>query len=146
MLPTIILRTDAWDVWIRGMRECIVATMVRTEVNVLPHIIKLKDGRLATPFGIRDVLDAVEEYAGDEVRRYLEENISDAEELEAELDALEKGQEEELEQQGDYQRALLNDIKAEAETLAELLDADRLDRKKLKKAADNIWRMCYREL
>lgn len=47
---------------------------------------------------------------------------------------------------GDYQRALLNDIKAEAETLAELLDADRLDRKKLKKAADNIWRMCYREL
>lgn len=128
------------------MRECIVATMVRTEVNVLPHIIKLKDGRLATPFGIRDVLDAVEEYAGDEVRRYLEENISDAEELEAELEALEKGQEEELEQQGDYQRALLNDIKAEAETLAELLDADRLDRKKLKKAADNIWRMCYREL
>lgn len=128
------------------MRECIVAAMVRTEVNVLPHIIKLKDGRLATPFGIRDVLDAVEEYAGDEVRRYLEENISDAEELEAELEALEKGQEEELEQQGDYQRALLNDIKAEAETLAELLDADRLDRKKLKKAADNIWRMCYREL
>lgn len=128
------------------MRECIVAAMVRTEVNVLPHIIKLKDGRLATPFGIRDVLDAVEEYAGDEVRRYLEENISDAEELEAELEALEKGQEEELEQQGDYQRALLNDIKAEAETLAELLDEERLDRKKLKKAADNIWRMCYREL
>lgn len=146
MLPAITSKIDELDAWIRGIRECIVAAMVRTEVNVLPHIIKLKDGRLATPFGIRDVLDAVEEYAGDEVRRYLEENISDAEELEAELEALEKGQEEELEQQGDYQRALLNDIKAEAETLAELLDADRLDRKKLKKAADNIWRMCYREL
>lgn len=112
----------------------------------MPHIIRLKDGRLTTPFGIRDVLDTVEEYAGEEVRRYLEENILDAKELEAELEALEKEQEEELERQGDHQRALLNDIKAETENLAELLDADRLDRKKLKKGADNIWRMCYREL
>lgn len=128
------------------MSKCIATAMVGTEVNVLPYVIKMKDDRLVTPFGIRDALDVVEEYAGNEVRRYLEENISDAKELEAELEALEKEQEEELERQGDHQRALLNDIKEEAETLTELLGADRLDRKKLRKAADNIWRMCYGEL
>ena len=51
-----------------------------------------------------------------------------------------------LERQGEHQRSLLNDIKEEAETLEELLHAQRLDRKKLQKAADNIWRICSREL
>ena len=47
---------------------------------------------------------------------------------------------------GDHQRALLNEIREEAESLGVLLDAPRLDRKKLKQTAENIWRMCYREL
>ena len=31
----------------------------------MPHVLKLKDGKFLTAFAIEDVLDAVEEYAGD---------------------------------------------------------------------------------
>lgn len=34
----------------------------------MPHAIELKDGKLLTPFGIRDLLDAVQDYAGEELR------------------------------------------------------------------------------
>ena len=112
----------------------------------MPHVLKLKNGKLITPFDLADVLEVVGEYAGDEVRRYLEENLSDTEELEKELDGMYREHEEELERQGDQQRALLNEIREEAESLGGLLEAPRLDRKKLKQAAENIWRMCYREL
>ena len=112
----------------------------------MPHVMRMKDGRVTTVFDLRGALELTQEYAGWELREFLEETISDAEELQEALETLEKEQEEELEQHGDYQRALLNDIKEEAEALRSLLDADRLDRKKLRKAADNIWRICYREL
>lgn len=39
----------------------------------MPHALKMKDGKLLTPFGIRDLLDAVEYYAGEELRREIEE-------------------------------------------------------------------------
>lgn len=112
----------------------------------MPHVLRMKDGKFITPFDLDDVLEAVEEYAGDEVRQYLEGNLSDTAELEKELDGMYREHEEELERQGDRQRALLNDIREEAESLGVLLEAPRLDRKKLKQAAENIWRMCYREL
>ena len=35
----------------------------------MPHVLKMKDGKLLTPFGIRDLLDAVQDYAGEELRR-----------------------------------------------------------------------------
>ena len=112
----------------------------------IPHVLKLKDGKFLTAFAIEDVLDAVEEYAGDEVRRYLAENLTDTAALEQELDETYKEHEKELEQLTDYQRSVLCDIQEEADALDELLDAPRLDRKKLKKAASSIWLMCNREL
>lgn len=112
----------------------------------MPHVMRLKDGKLITPFDIHDVLEAVEEYTGDEPRKYLEENIADAEELGKELDAEYKEHEEELERVGDHHCALLNDIRCEAESLTEMLDAQRLDRKKLRKAANAIIQMCSQEL
>ena len=53
--------------------------------------------------------------------------------------------EEDLERLGDHQRAVLNAVREEVESLGNLLDAQRLDRRKLKKATDNIWRMCDRD-
>ena len=112
----------------------------------MPHALRLKDGKLITPFDLEDVLEIVEEYAGDEVRQYLAENLSDTDALEKELDRLYREHEEDLERLGDHQRAVLNAVREEAESLGNLLDAQRLDRRKLKKATDNIWRMCDREL
>ena len=54
----------------------------------MPHVLRLKDGKLIIPFDLDDVLEAVEEYAGDEVRQYLEENLSDTADLEKELDEI----------------------------------------------------------
>ena len=112
----------------------------------MPHALRLKDGKLITPFDLEDVLEIVEGYAGDEVRQYLAENLSDTDALEKELDRLYREHEEDLERLGDHQRAVLNAVREEAESLGNLLDAQRLDRRKLKKAIDNIWRMCDREL
>ena len=52
----------------------------------MPHVIKLKDGKLLVPLGAQDALDAVEKYVGDELRHYLEENLTDTAALEQELD------------------------------------------------------------
>ena len=112
----------------------------------MPHVLKLKDGKLITPFDLEDVLEIVKEYAGDEVRQYLAENLSDTDALEKELDRLYREHEEDLERLGDHQRAVLNAVREEAESLGNLLDAQRLDRRKLKKATDTILRMCDREL
>jgi len=112
----------------------------------MPQVIKIKSGQLITLFDIRDTLDAVEDHMGNEMRCCLEEYLRDTAELETELKDLEKDHEEELERFGDHQRALLNDIREEAEALGSLLEANRLDRKKLRSAADNIWRICYQEL
>ena len=112
----------------------------------MPHALRLKDGKLITPFDLEDVLEIVEGYAGDEVRQYLAENLSDTDALEKELDRLYQEHEEDLERLGGHQRAVLIAVREEAESLGSLLDAQRLDRRKLKKATDTILRMCDREL
>ena len=41
----------------------------------MPHLIQLKDGSLLTPFDIGDLLDAVEQCAGGELRQEIESYI-----------------------------------------------------------------------
>ena len=60
--------------------------MALWEGKICPHVLRMKDGKFITPFDLDDVLEAVEEYAGDGVRQYLEENLSDTVNLEKELD------------------------------------------------------------
>ena len=99
----------------------------------MAHVLSVKGGRNVAVFGIRDILDIVGDCVGNDIRHYLEEHLADIGEMEAEFEFADKEHEKELERQ-------------EAETLEELLHAQRLDRKKLQKAADNIWRICSREL
>lgn len=55
----------------------------------MPHVIQLKDGKLLIAFEIRDVLEVVENYTGQETRKYieeyLEENIQDTKDFETQL-------------------------------------------------------------
>ena len=37
----------------------------------MPHAIEMKDGKILTPFGIRDLLEAVSDYAGEELAREI---------------------------------------------------------------------------
>lgn len=43
----------------------------------MPHVMKMKDGKLLTPFDVKDVLEAIEVYAGEDTRKYIEEYLED---------------------------------------------------------------------
>lgn len=110
------------------------------------QVLKLKDGRITTAFCLRDGMELAEEYGGHELRCFLEEEMSG---LQEELDGYKEdadSYEKELDHVRDYQHSLLCDIREEAEAVSDLLDADRLDRWKLRKAVDGIWRKANDEL
>lgn len=112
----------------------------------MPHRLKCKDGRLITPFDVRDVLEAVEEQCGEEVRNYieayLEENIQEVADFEQQAAEYEK----QLERQGDHQRAVLCNILEEVEALDLLLHDNRLNRKRMQGAVKILRQMVNREL
>ena len=41
----------------------------------MPNVLEIKGGDLLTPMGLYDVMDAVEDYMGTDIRQYLEEYI-----------------------------------------------------------------------
>ena len=76
----------------------------------MPHVLKMKDGKLLTPFGIWDLLDAVQDYAGEELRReiesYIDTNVEDIGDYEKEYDRMEQDNE----RLADHQRSVLCNI------------------------------------
>lgn len=123
------------------------ATILRIKgVNKMPHVLKMKDGKLLTPFGIRDLLDAVEDYAGEELRReiesYIDTNVEDIGDYEKEYDRMEQDNE----RLADHQRSVLCNIRDEMEALDTLLQDTRLNRRRMQGAVRIIQQMINREL
>lgn len=112
----------------------------------MPHAIEMKDGKLLTPFGIRDLLEAVSDYAGEELAREIEEyidtNVADIDDYEKEFDRLEQ----ENERLEDHYRGVLNDIREEVDALDTLLHDTRLNRTRMQGAVKIIRQMIHREL
>ena len=112
----------------------------------MPHVLKMKDGKLLTPFGIRDLLDAVQDYAGEELRReievYIETNIQDIDDYEKEHDRMER----DGERLADHQRSVLCNIRDEVDALDTLLQDTRLSRRRMQGAVKIIRQMIHREL
>ena len=112
----------------------------------MPHSIELIDGSILTPFGIRDLLDAVEDYAGEELRREIEEyidtNVPDIDDYEKEYDRMEQDNE----RLADHQRSVLCNIRDEVDALDTLLQDTRLNRKRMQGAVKIIQQMIDREL
>ena len=112
----------------------------------MPHSIALIDGSILTPFGIRDLLDAVEDYAGEELRREIEEyidtNVQDIDDYEKEYDRMEQDNE----RLADHQRSVLCNIRDEVDALDTLLQDTRLNRKRMQGAVKIIQQMIDREL
>jgi molybdopterin converting factor small subunit len=112
----------------------------------MPHSIELIDGSILTPFGIRDLLDAVEDYAGEELRREIEEyidtNVQDIDDYEKEYDRMEQDNE----RLADHQRSVLCNIRDEVDALDTLLQDTRLNRKRMQGAVKIIQQMIDREL
>ena len=112
----------------------------------MPHAIEMKDGKLLTPFGIRDLLEAVSDYAGEELAREIEEyidtNVADIDDYEKDFDRLEQ----ENERLADHYRGVLNDIREEVDALDTLLHDTRLNRTRMQGAVKIIRQMIHREL
>lgn len=112
----------------------------------MPHVLKMKDGKLLTPFGIRDLLDAVQDYAGEELRReiesYIDTNVEDIGDYEKEYDRMEQDNE----RLTDHQRSVLCNIRDEMEALDTLLQDTRLNRRRMQGAVRIIQQMINREL
>lgn len=112
----------------------------------MPHAIEMKDGKLLTPFGIRELLEAVSDYAGEELAREIEEyidtNVADIDDYEKEFDRLEQ----ENERLADHYRGVLNDIREEVDALDTLLHDTRLNRTRMQGAVKIIRQMIHREL
>lgn len=100
----------------------------------MPHVLKMKDGKLLTPFGIRDLLDAVQDYTGEELRReiesYIDTNVEDIGDYEKEYDRMEQDNE----RLADHQRSVLCDIRDEVDALDTLLQDTRLNRRRMQGA------------
>ena len=112
----------------------------------MPHLIQLKDGSLLTPFDIRDLLDAVEQCAGGELRQeiesYINLNVEDIDDYEKEYDRMEQ----ENERLADHQRSVLCDIRDEVDALDTLLQDTRLNHRRMQGAVRIIRQMINREL
>ncbi|PST39103.1 MULTISPECIES: hypothetical protein [Clostridia] len=112
----------------------------------MPHVLKMKDGKLLIPFGIRDLLDAVQDYAGEELRReieeYIETNVQDIDDYENEYERMEQ----ENERLADHQRSVLCNIREELDALDTLLQDTRLNRRRMQGAVRIIRQMINREL
>ena len=112
----------------------------------MPHVLKMKDGKLRTPFGIRDLLDAVQDYAGEELRReiesYIDTNVEDIDDYEKEYDRMEQDNE----RLADHQRSVFCNIRDEVDALDTLLQDTRLNRRRMQGAVRIIQQMINREL
>ena len=102
----------------------------------MPHVLEIKGGELLTPFNGFDVMDAVEEYMGTDIRQYLEEYLegveSDAEEITDDEIA------------DHYKQVLLN-IRDETEEVLMLMEKPRMDRKAIRETLNLIVKMIGRE-
>lgn len=112
----------------------------------MPHAIEMKDGKNLTPFGIKDMLDAVQDYAGEELRReiesYIDTNVEDIDDYEKEYDRMEQDNE----RLADHQRSVLCNIRDEVDALDTLLHDTRLNRARMQGAVRIIQQMINREL
>ena len=106
----------------------------------------MKDGKILTPFGIKDMLDAVQDYAGEELRReiesYIDTNVEDIDDYEKEYDRMEQDNE----RLADHQRSVLCNIRDEVDALDALLHDTRLNRARMQGAVRIIQQMINREL
>ena len=112
----------------------------------MPHAIEMKDGKILTPFGIRDLLEAVSDYASEELAReiesYIDTNVADIDDYEKEFGRLEQ----ENERLADHYRDVLSDIREEVHALDILLHDTRLNRARMQGAVKIIHQMINREL
>ena len=104
--------------------------------------IKLADNSAHVVFDLKDFLELVDAYLGDEACSWLEEYLSESDDNDEYIDDLEA----ELKGAKDHHREVMEELHRQSETIADLIRKKEIDRKKLSGAAGIIGSITWREM
>ena len=108
----------------------------------MADVIQLPDGSVHTIFDERDALELVDRYMGMEMRRWLEDWMSEGADDAAYIDDLEK----EAEGLRTHHREVMAELRQQSETIAGLIREKEIDRRALSAAAGIIGCTTWREM
>ena len=107
----------------------------------MADVLELSDGSIHTVFDIRDVMELIDTHVGSEVRRWLEEYLT-----EDDLGDYASDLEKEVESVRSHHREVMHSLREESEKIACLIREKEIDRKALSTAAGRIGTITWREL
>ena len=108
----------------------------------MADVIQLSDGSIHTIFDERDALELVDRCMGMEMRRWLEDWMSEGEGNAAYIDDLEK----EAEGLRAHHKEVMQELRQQSETIAGLIREKEIDRRALSAAAGAIGCTTWREM
>ena len=108
----------------------------------MEDVIQLSDGSVHTLFDERDALDLIDCCMGMEMRRWLENWMSEGDDDAAYIEDLEK----EAEGLRVHHKEVMAELRQQSETIARLIREKEIDRKALSSAAGAIGSITWREL
>ena len=104
------------------------------------------NGEVKTVFCIKDMMELIGEHMGEEFREVLTEMLADTYAAESEWAAIEEEHQKELDGIREHYRGVITEIHEESKQLAELIRAQRLDRRAISSCAGKIGTITWREL
>ena len=112
----------------------------------MANVITTKDGKNHVLFDEKDLFWLIDEYAGDEARRWLEDYVADVEyEHSDDAETIEE-LESDLKGAKEHHKDVMRQLREQSETIAGLIREKEIDRKKLSEAAGVIGTVTWREL
>ena len=108
----------------------------------MADVIQLTDGSVHTLFDERDALDLIDSRMGMEMRRWLENWMSEGDDDAAYIEDLEK----EAEGLRVHHKEVMAELRQQSETIAGLIREKEIDRRALSSAAGAIGSITWREL
>ena len=108
----------------------------------MADVIQLSDGCVHTVFDERDALELIDQYMGMEMRRWIEDWMSEGDDDAAYIDDLEK----EAEGLRAHHKEVMQELRRQSETIAGLIREKEIDRKALSSAAGAIGCVTWREM
>ena len=108
----------------------------------MADVLELSDGSIHTVFDVRDVMELIDTHVGSEVRRWLEEYLTEDDDLGDYVSDLEA----EVKGIRDHHHEVMNSLREESEKIACLIRERDIDRKALSTAAGRIGTITWREL
>ena len=108
----------------------------------MADVIQLSDGSVHTVFTERDALELIDRYLGLEMRKRMEDWMSEGDDDAAYIDDLEK----EADGLRAHHKEVMEELRRQSETIAGLIREKDIDRKALSAAAGAIGSITWREL